>query len=593
MKRLLPILTLLFIFMLTPFASATTPLGLTQSEVDILSGYGREGMGDKTKFAIDYRQYAGGSLDEYRKPTAHFQLKLQNSVGDILEIVESPREKGLELPIPKLKYSIYSRDVGNKITIENLSSPYTGRTINMYDIQHRFVPEGKNRADYPIHSYDPTKVTSWSRVQQIIDDAINSVNENGTLEIYLAVSDKGEPYNNLPNWSANGNVAVLDTTKPNLYPKGMIWYFTGMEIEFGDEWWVDVITTEPDEIPEDWEIDTHLGTGKVVTNQGMANLDAAANNLTYFKNGDKVTIDYTFWNPMDDMSIAPPLKYVVMYWKHPDSWLNMPSNYEKNYIYTDYTTQDIFPRDNVGSLSYEYTVDIDSYPYELTTGRQINELTQDYPPELKAKVNPCKDDDLFMSLAVVVDPDAVLSPQSETLEPGQQTWVSLNTNIMVVHIPVEKGLDIGVELTPRQPYWQIPSDLGYVHPIIDINFSVNIDDHEWLIIADGYKEVVGITKESLQMVKTSGKLPLQDSISFKVTEPGKYTIRAGIPTEDENGTPILFDIDGELQPDINPANNHDEIVIEVSIGPPSQIKTDPDIDTGYEGGDHMRSDLTG
>jgi len=44
LKRLLPILTLLFIFMLTPFASATTPLGLTQSEVDILSGYGREGI---------------------------------------------------------------------------------------------------------------------------------------------------------------------------------------------------------------------------------------------------------------------------------------------------------------------------------------------------------------------------------------------------------------------------------------------------------------------------------------------------------------------------------------------------------------------
>jgi hypothetical protein len=174
--------------------------------------------------------------------------------------------------------------------------------------------------------------------------------------------------------------------------------------------------------------------------------------------------------------------------------------------------------------------------------------------------------------------------------PAQE--VVQENNIMAICIGKE-GLDIGVELVPRQPYWQIPSDLGYVHPMIDINFSVNIDDHEWLIIADGYKEVVGITKESLQMVKTSGKPPLQDSISFKVTEPGKYTIRAGIPTEDENGTPILFDIDGELQPDINPANNHDEIVIEVSIGPPSQIKTDPDIDTGYEGGDHMRSDLTG
>ena len=108
LKRLLPILTLLFIFMLTPFASATTPLGLTQSEVDILSGYGREGMGDKTKFAIDYRQYAGGSLEQRHKPTAHFQLKFQNSAGDILEVVESPRENGLEVPTPKWLFHINS-----------------------------------------------------------------------------------------------------------------------------------------------------------------------------------------------------------------------------------------------------------------------------------------------------------------------------------------------------------------------------------------------------------------------------------------------------------------------------------------------------
>jgi len=108
LKRLLPILTLLFVFILTPFASATTPLGLTQSEVDRLSGYGQEGLGDKTKFAIDYRQFAGGSLDEYRKPTAHFQLKLQNSVGDVLQTVQSPKYNDLELPTPKLKYSIES-----------------------------------------------------------------------------------------------------------------------------------------------------------------------------------------------------------------------------------------------------------------------------------------------------------------------------------------------------------------------------------------------------------------------------------------------------------------------------------------------------
>ncbi|HZJ84875.1 MAG TPA: hypothetical protein VFD02_04900 [Syntrophomonadaceae bacterium] len=41
------------------------------------------------------------------------------------------------------------------------------------------------------------------------------INENGTLEIYLAVSSRGEPYNNLANWSANGNVANLEEGRPD------------------------------------------------------------------------------------------------------------------------------------------------------------------------------------------------------------------------------------------------------------------------------------------------------------------------------------------------------------------------------------------
>jgi hypothetical protein len=154
-------------------------------------------------------------------------------------------------------------------------------------------------------------------------------------------------------------------------------------------------------------------------------------------------------------------------------------------------------------------------------------------------------------------------------------------------------LDIGVELVPRQPYWQIPSDLGYVHPIIDINFSANIDDHQLPIFANGYKEAVGIKSEDFQMIKFGGEPPMRESFSFKVTQPGKYIIRAGIPTEDESGNPILFEVDEELQPDVNPANNHAEIEIEVGIGPPSQIKTEPDIDTDYVSGDHIRADITG
>ncbi|NLJ72544.1 MAG: hypothetical protein GX333_06000 [Syntrophomonadaceae bacterium] len=56
MKRLLPILTLMLILICTPLALATTPLGLTQDEVDVLSGYGQDGMANKTVWEMYCKQ---------------------------------------------------------------------------------------------------------------------------------------------------------------------------------------------------------------------------------------------------------------------------------------------------------------------------------------------------------------------------------------------------------------------------------------------------------------------------------------------------------------------------------------------------------
>lgn len=174
--------------------------------------------------------------------------------------------------------------------------------------------------------------------------------------------------------------------------------------------------------------------------------------------------------------------------------------------------------------------------------------------------------------------------------PAQE--VVQENNIMAICIGKE-GLDIGVKLVPRQTYWQIPMDTGSVYPVIDVISTVNINNHYMPIVANGYKEVAGIKREEFEMVKVSGQPPFNESIGFTATKPGKYVIRAGIPAEDENGNPILFKVDDTLQLDVNPANNHDEVVIEVGIGPPLQDKTMPDIDTGYVSGDHIRGDLTG
>ena len=37
---------------------------------------------------------------------------------------------------------------------------------------------------------------------------------------------------------------------------------------------------------------------------------------------------------------------------------------DRHYIHTGHTTQDIFPRDNAGRFEFEYTLNIEDYPYE-------------------------------------------------------------------------------------------------------------------------------------------------------------------------------------------------------------------------------------
>jgi len=76
--------------------------------------------------------------------------------------------------------------------------------------------------------------------------------------------------------------------------------------------------------------------------------------------------------------------------------------------------------------------------------------------------------------------------------------------------------------------------------MIDINFSANIDDHQLPIFADGYKEAVGIKSEDFQMIKFGGEPPMRESFSFKVTQPGKYIIKAGVPTEDKTAIPYYL-----------------------------------------------------
>lgn len=109
-------------------------------------------------------------------------------------------------------------------------------------------------------------------------------------------------------------------------------------------------------------------------------------------------------------------------------------------------------------MNFEYTVN----PDLITKGETINRISRDqflFP--FPVKQNPVNDNDEFITLAIVADPEAVVNHLTGVED---SAYDDAATNIMVVHIPVDGGLDIGVELTPRQPYWQIPTDLGYVFP---------------------------------------------------------------------------------------------------------------------------------
>ncbi|HZK43389.1 MAG TPA: hypothetical protein VFC73_03805, partial [Syntrophomonadaceae bacterium] len=167
-----------------------------------------------------------------------------------------------------------------------------------------------------------------------------------------------------------------------------------------------------------------------------------------------------------------------------------------------------------------------------------------------------------------------------------------DNNIMIITVQPD-GLDIAVKLAPRQPFWEIPLDIGYVHPSVTLEGDIKME-HRVLFEADGYFEANGIKKEDFKFIKASGQEAMENSFSFKVTQPGIYRVKGCIPALDEHGNPIMFEVDFEQYPDINPANNCDEIDIEVRMGAPKGGGVQPIVNPpNYDGDDTIRPVITG
>ncbi len=177
--------------------------------------------------------------------------------------------------------------------------------------------------------------------------------------------------------------------------------------------------------------------GKVVTPNGLDNISDIGKRLpAYYANGEKVNINFTFWNCSNTL-IKAPLKYALVAMDYDSDWFKKPEPLK--YLLENNTVADIQPdRSNSGTLSFQYTIDLKDYPFALTPGSQINGLSQMEELFIDPPVkNPVNNNDLFMTLAVVADPDAVF----ENAGNNDKTYENLATNIMVVHIPINEGPD--------------------------------------------------------------------------------------------------------------------------------------------------------
>lgn len=192
-----------------------------------------DGIGDTQRSdypgVTDYRQHPVSLNSNHQKPKARFSIQVKDSAGSVRPgTINSGGNNTSSNAIASSQDSpIITASIGDSITINNLSSPGSGTTINKYDIQYRFVPEGSNRTGCQIHSQI---VNNFSSVKNIIEKL--PLNETGTYEIFMAVADNAQCLPRATNWSANGNLRTINQSNPN-FPNGMFWYFTEAQVKVG------------------------------------------------------------------------------------------------------------------------------------------------------------------------------------------------------------------------------------------------------------------------------------------------------------------------------------------------------------------------
>ena len=217
MKKVMSlIITLVFVF------SAFLPVAMAD-------GIGNDQISNYPG-VVDYRDMPiSPEQGKHQRPYAGFSLQIRFGV-DLSDEVFSGAINSERNAISSSQDSpVIQARVGDSIVINDRSTPGSGSKITQYDIQYRFTPKGEDRENYKI---EPAIVQSFKEVKDIIENL--PLDKPGTYEIYMAVADNAKCLPGAVNWSANGNVRVINKNNPN-FPNGIFWYFTSAAVEVEEE----------------------------------------------------------------------------------------------------------------------------------------------------------------------------------------------------------------------------------------------------------------------------------------------------------------------------------------------------------------------
>ncbi len=184
---------------------------------------------DKYPGVVDYRT-ARISTEPIEHPSAVFSLQIKSKDTLLPTTIKSAAtDTPNSFIVPEQDSPVIKAQLGDKIIINNLSSPGSGSKLSYYDIQYRFTPQGEDRHKHEIKS---AIVGDFNSVKNIIGNL--NLEEEGTYEIFLCVADNAPCIEGAINWSTNGNVRSISYNNKN-FPKGVFWYFTEAVVEVGGE----------------------------------------------------------------------------------------------------------------------------------------------------------------------------------------------------------------------------------------------------------------------------------------------------------------------------------------------------------------------